>query len=107
MIPCTINGKESIILGNENISNQQIQDYLKRMNEYYETTLYEFCEADVINGNIELTFKKNEKPIRIFPISKENTKYPIKNKNSFGLVVYNSTKPKSKILKEECDYATS
>ena len=44
LVPVEINGKEEFIIGSPNISNKQVQEYLDRLNEYYETTLYEIYE---------------------------------------------------------------
>lgn len=55
-----------------NISNEQVQEYLDRLNEYYETKIYEIYEnIDEETGNIigEFIPKKDEKIIRILPIT--------------------------------------
>ena len=86
LVPVEINGKENVILGTGNINNEQVQEYLDRLNEYYETKIYEIYEkVDKETGNIigEFTPKKNEKVIRILPISnqKYTTKSPIKKED--------------------------
>ncbi len=108
MIPCEINGKEDIILGTPNINDKQVQDYLDRLNEYYETKLYVLYEEH--NGNEEFTFEKGEQVIKILPISAQNstTKSPIDKEDiNYGIVTYNPNKPKAKVLNGACDYATS
>src|SRR5699024_7138226 len=53
LVPVEINGKEEFIIGSPNISNKQVQEYLDRLNEYYETKLYEMYEnIDEETGNI-------------------------------------------------------
>ena len=37
LVPVEINGKEEFIIGSPNISNEQVQEYLDRLNEFYET----------------------------------------------------------------------
>ena len=109
LVPVEINGKEDVILGTGNINNEQVQEYLDRLNEYYETKIYEIYEkVDEETGNIigEFTPKKNEKVIRILPISnqKYTTKSPIKKEDletKYGLVVYKTNKPTKKIIKEK------
>ena len=115
LVPCEINGKEDVILGTGNISNKQVQEYLDRLNEYYETNFYQIYEKiDQETGNImgEFTPKKNEKIIRILPISQteSTTKSPITKDNvdtKYGIVTYNPTKPKTKIIEENHSYVTS
>ena len=106
MIPCEINGKEDVILGTPNISDKQVQDYLDRLNEYYETKLYLLYEER------EFTLEKGEQVIKILPISSHSstTKSPIDkedNDTNYGIVTYNSNKPKARVLNGGCDYATS
>jgi len=108
MIPCEINGKEDVILGTPNISNKQVQDYLDRLNEYYETKMYLLYEEN--NG--EFIPEKGEQIIKILPISSQNstTKSPIDkddNDTDYGIVTYNPNKPKARVLNGVCDYATS
>lgn len=81
LVPCEINGKDDVILGTGNINNSQVQEYLDRLNEYYETKFYQIYEkVDKETGNIigEFTPKENEKIIRILPISPtESTTNPL------------------------------
>lgn len=41
LVPVEINGKEEFILGTGNITDSQVQEYLDRLNEYYETKFYQ------------------------------------------------------------------
>ncbi|MCI8346315.1 MAG: recombinase family protein, partial [Bacilli bacterium] len=115
LVPCEINGKEDVILGTGNISNKQVQEYLDRLNEYYETNFYQIYEKiDEETGNIigEFTPKENEKIIRILPISptESTTKSPITKDDidtKYGIVTYNPTKPRNKIVKGVDNYATT
>ncbi len=114
LVPVEINGKEDVILGTGNINDSQVQEYLDRLNEHYETNFYQIYEkTDEETGNIigEFTPKENEKIIRILPISSQKctTKSPISKEEmdtKYGIVTYNPTKPKTKIVKGVCDYAT-
>lgn len=115
LVPCEINGKEDIIIGTGNISDKQVQEYLDRLNEHYETKFYQIYEKiDEETGNIigEFIPKENEKTIRILPISpqKNTTKSPIKKEDidtKYGIVTYNPAKPKAKTLEGTDSYTTS
>jgi len=113
LVPVEINGKEEFILGTGNITDSQVQEYLDRLNEYYETKFYQIYEkVDEETGNIigEFIPKKDEKIIRMLPISsnKSTTKSPIiKDDTKYGIVTYNPNKPKEKVLEGVNDYATS
>ena len=115
LIPVEINGKEEFILGTGNITDEQVQEYLDRLNKYYETKFYQIYEkVDEETGNIigEFIPKKDEKIIRVLPISsnKSTTKSPITKDiidTKYGIVTYNPTKPKEKVLEGVSDYATS
>ena len=96
--------KEEFIIGSPNISNEQVQEYLDRLNEYYETKIYEIYEnIDEETGNIigEFIPKKDEKIIRILPIAPTEIKTKsIINKEDietkYGIVTYNPNKPNKK-----------
>lgn len=115
LVPVEINGKEEFILGTGNITDSQVQEYLDRLNEYYETKFYQIYEkVDEETGNIigEFIPKNDEKIIRILPISsnKGTTKSPITKDDidtKYGIVTYNPTKPKTKIIEENHSYVTS
>ena len=104
LVPVEVNGKEEFIIGSPNISNEQVQEYLDRLNEFYETKMYQLYErVDEETGDIigEFTPKKNEKIIRIVPISPTEIKTKsIINKEDietkYGIVTYNSNKPNKK-----------
>ena len=85
LVPVKINGKEEFIIGSPNISNEQVQEYLDRLNEIYETKMYQLYE----------------KIIRIVPISPTEIKTKsIINKEDietkYGIVTYNPNKPNKK-----------
>lgn len=115
LVPVEINGKEEFVLGTGNITDEQIQEYLDRLNGYYETKFYQIYEkVDEETGNIigEFIPKTDEKIIRILPISsnKITTKSPITKDNidtKYGIVTYNPTKPKVKTSEGVDSYATS
>ena len=115
LVPVEINGKEEFILSTGNITDSQVQEYLDRLNEYYETKFYQIYEkVDEETGNIigEFIPKKDEKIIRILPISptESTTKSPITKDDidtKYGIVTYNPNKRKEKILEGVNDYATS
>ena len=115
LVPCEINGKDDVILGTGNINSSQVQEYLDRLNEYYETKLYQIYEKiDEETGNVigEFIPQNNEKIIRILPISpsESTTKFPVTKDDintTYGIVAYNPTKPKTKTLEGVSDYATS
>ena len=104
LVPVEINGKEKFIIGSPNISNKQVQEYLDRLNEFYETKMYQLYEKiDEDTGNIisKFTPKKDEKIIRIVPISPTEIKTKsIINKEDietkYGIVTYNPNKPNKK-----------
>lgn len=104
LVPVEINGKEDYILGTGNITDEQVQEYLDRLNEYYETKIYEIYEKiDDETGKIigEFIPKKNEKIIRILPISsqKVKTKSPITKEDietKYGIVTYKPSKSTQK-----------
>lgn len=115
LVPVEINGKKEFILGTGNITDSQVQEYLDRLNEYYETKFYQIYEkVDEETGNIigEFIPENDEKIIRILPISsnKSTTKSPITKDDidtKYGIVTYNPNKPKTKIIEENHSYVTS
>lgn len=63
-MPVKIYGKEEFIIGSPNISNEQVQEYLDRLNEFYETKMYQLYEkVDEDTGTIigKFTPKKMKK----------------------------------------------
>ena len=87
-----INGKEEFIIGSPNISNEQVQEYLDRLNEFYETKMYQLYEKiDEDTDNIigEFIPKKDEYVIEnIFKVLEENIECLIKVKNKFHYLGY-------------------
>ena len=49
LVPVEIDGKEEFILGTGNITDSQVQEYLDRLNEYYETKFYQIYEKVMKN----------------------------------------------------------
>ena len=63
-MPVEIYGKEEFIIGSPNISNELVQEYLDRLNEFYETKMYQLYEkVDEDTGTIigKFTPKKMKK----------------------------------------------
>ena len=92
LVPVEINGNEEFIIGSPNISNEQVQEYLDRLNEFYETKMYELYEkVNEETGEIigEFTPKKDEKIIRIVPISPTK----IKTKSIISIAEIYRSKP--------------
>ena len=92
LVPVEINGKEEFIIGSPNISNEQVQEYLDRLNEFYETKMYQLYEKiDEDTDNIigEFIPKKDEYVIEnIFKVLEENIECLIKVKNKFHYLGY-------------------
>ena len=95
-VPVMINNEENYIKGSR-MNEEQLNKYLSKMNEHFETSFYEMYENIDTETN-EITFeyqpKVDEKIIRFvaltntngFPISKENIK------DRYGIVSYKSNK---------------
>ena len=95
-VPVMINNEEDYIKGSR-MNEEQLDKYLSKMNEYFETSFYEMYENIDTETN-EITFeyqpKVDEKIIRFvaltntngFPISKENIK------DRYGIVSYKPNK---------------
>ena len=95
-VPVMINNEEDYIKGSR-MNEEQLNKYLSKMNEHFETSFYEMYENIDTETN-EITFeyqpKVDEKIIRFvaltntngFPISKENIK------DRYGIVSYKSNK---------------
>jgi len=115
LVPVEINGKDDYVLGTGNITNKQVQEYLDRLNEYYETNFYQIYEkVDEETGEIigEFTPKEDEKVIRLLPISptENEMKSPLNKddvKTKYGVVTYNPSIPKNKVLEGVDSYATT
>ena len=96
-IPVDIGGKEDMIIGGV-MNDEQLNKYLTRMNNYFETSFYEMYQSvDSTTDNIiyEYQPKENEKIIRfvalrntpVFPIQKEDIM------DSYGIISYNQNQP--------------
>ena len=96
-IPVDIGGKEDMIIGGV-MNNEQLDKYLTRMNNYFETSFYEMYQSvDSTTDNIiyEYQPKENEKIIRFvalrntpaFPIQKEDIM------DRYGIISYNQNQP--------------
>ena len=115
LVPVEINGKDDYVLGTGNITNKQVQEYLDRLNEYYETNFYQIYEKiDEETGEVigEFTPKEDEKVIRLLPISptENEMKFPLTKDDvdtKYGVVTYNPNVPKNKILEGVDSYATT
>ena len=115
LVPVEINGKNDYVLGTGNITNKQVQEYLDRLNEYYETNFYQIYEKiDEETGEVigEFTPKEDEKVIRLLPISltENDMKFPLTKDDvdtKYGVVTYNPNVPKNKILEGVDSYATT
>lgn len=92
-IPVDIGGKEDMIIGGV-MNDEQLNKYLTRMNNYFETSFYEMYQSvDSTTDNIiyEYRPKENEKIIRFvalrntpsFPIQKEDVM------DRYGIISYN------------------
>ena len=95
-VPVMINSNEEIIKGSR-MSKDELNKYLNKMNEYFETSFYEMYEKiDDETNEIILEYqpKIDEKIIRFvalnnsnnFPISREDIKY------KYGIVSYKTNK---------------
>ena len=96
-IPVDIGGKEDMIIGGV-MNDEQLNKYLTRMNNYFETSFYEMYQSvDSTTDNIiyEYQPKENEKIIRfvalrntpVFPIQKEDIM------DRYGIISYNENQP--------------
>ena len=96
-IPVDIGGKEDMIIGGV-MNDEQLNKYLTRMNNYFETSFYEMYQSvDSTTDNIiyEYQPKENEKIIRfvalrntpVFPIQKEDIM------DRYGIISYNQNQP--------------
>ena len=95
-VPVMINNNEEIIKGSR-MSKDELNKYLNKMNEYFETSFYEMYEKidDETNEIIlEHQPKENEKIIRFVAISPKD-KFPItvdNVKDKYGIISYKTNK---------------
>lgn len=91
-IPVMVNEEEKIIKGGR-MTEEQLEKYLSKMNEHFETSFYELYESNDSKNNeiiYEYTPKNNEKIVRFVAVSNEN-KFPISKENiedKYGIISY-------------------
>lgn len=96
-IPVDIGGKEDMIIGGV-MNDEQLDKYLTRMNNYFETTFYEMYQSvDSTTDNIiyEYQPKENEKIIR-FVALRNTPSFPIQKEDimdRYGIISYNQNQP--------------
>lgn len=96
-IPVDIGGKEDMIIGGV-MNNEQLDKYLTRMNNYFETSFYEMYQSnDSTTDNIiyEYQPKENEKIIR-FVALRNTPSFPIQKDDimdRYGIISYNQNQP--------------
>jgi len=96
-IPVDIGGKEDMIIGGV-MNDEQLNKYLTRMNNYFETSFYEMYQSvDSTTDNIiyEYQPKENEKIIR-FVALRNTPSFPIQKDDimdRYGIISYNQNQP--------------
>ena len=96
-IPVDIGGKEDMIIGGV-MNDEQLDKYLTRMNNYFETSFYEMYQSiDSTTDNIiyEYQPKENEKIIRFVALRNTPT-FPIQKEDimdRYGIISYNENQP--------------
>ena len=96
-IPVDIGGKEDMIIGGV-MNDEQLDKYLTRMNNYFETSFYEMYQSnDSTTDNIiyEYQPKENEKIIRFVALRNTPT-FPIQKEDimdRYGIISYNQNQP--------------
>lgn len=90
--PVELNGEEQEIRTSVNINQEQLDDYIARMNKEFEIEFYELFNTNLNKNDDENEIEielKNEKLIRIVAI-KNDAKFPIKSNENVkvGAVVY-------------------
>ena len=96
-IPVDIGGKEDMIIGGV-MNDEQLDKYLTRMNNYFETSFYEMYQSnDSTTDNIicEYQPKENEKIIRFVTLRNTPT-FPIQKEDimdRYGIISYNQNQP--------------
>jgi len=96
--PITIDGEEQQIRTSVNINQEQFNDYIDRMNKYFDIEFYELFQID---SNEELKHEimkfelnsKDENVIRMVALQNDNS-FPIKEKDTYtiGAVTYTPAK---------------
>ena len=97
-VPITIDGEEEQIRTSVNINQEQFDDYIDRMNKYFDIEFYELFQID---SNEELKHEimkfelnsKDENVIRMVALQNDNS-FPIKEKDTYtiGAVTYTPAK---------------
>lgn len=96
-MPVDIGGKEDMIIGGV-MNDEQLDKYLTRMNNYFETSFYEMYQSnDSTTDNIicEYQPKENEKIIRFVTLRNTPT-FPIQKEDimdRYGIISYNQNQP--------------
>lgn len=95
-VPVMVDNKEEYIKGGR-MNEEQLDKYLSKMNEYFETSFYEMYETiDEETNEITLEYqpKDNEKIIRFVAISlKEKFPITVDNvKDKYGIISYKTNK---------------
>jgi len=97
-VPIEINGEEKFFRATPNITKEQLDDYLARLNKYFETSFYElYEEVDDETNEVYYEYqpKKNEKIIRFVSLENKNT-FPIKKDDvdcAYGIVACKENRP--------------
>ena len=95
-VPVMVGNKEETIKGGR-MNEEQLDKYLSKMNEHFETSFYEMYESiDEETNEITLEYqpKENEKIIRFVAISSKD-KFPItvdNVKDKYGIISYKTNK---------------
>ena len=95
-VPVMVDNEEKFIKGGR-MNEEQLDKYLSKMNEYFETSFYEMYETiDEETNEITLEYqpKENEKIIRFVAISPKE-KFPItvdNVKDKYGIISYKTNK---------------
>ena len=95
-VPVMVDNEEKIIKGGR-MNEEQLDKYLSKMNEHFETSFYEMYETiDKETNEITLEYqpKENEKIIRFVAISSKE-KFPItvdNVKDKYGIISYKTNK---------------
>ena len=97
-VPVMIKDKEEDIRCSININEEQLGEYLDRLNKHFETSFYELYESvdeDTNEVYYEFQPKKNEKVIRYVAIENKS-KFPIKREDveqKIGIITYKENRP--------------
>lgn len=91
-VPVEINGEEKEIRTSVNINQEQLDDYITRMNKEFEIEFYELFDTNSNKNEHENKMEielQNEKLIRIVAV-KNDKEFPIKSNGNIkvGAVVY-------------------